>query len=107
MATKNEIPRQLYLKTPCNHIFCAECVATLLLNNSLSCPLCRASIKVFADFHYNGDLTDPLPTISREISEEESDTESDNDISQEEYDQTLYQFLVEYWASTIGFEQIA
>jgi hypothetical protein len=99
MSTKDEIARKLYLKTPCNHIFCADCVAGVLLNNSVSCPMCRANISLFSDFHFNGDyLNDPeiefypLEEMDSELEEQEPE------ISQEEYDQTLYELLFEYWS---------
>ena len=102
MSTKDELPRQLYLKTPCNHIFCADCVAGVLLNNSISCPLCRADISMFSEFHYNGDLTDPIPETYQE---NDWDSGEDSDIaeyiSQQEFDDTLYQLLVEYWTSVV------
>ena len=98
MLSKDEMSRQLYLKTPCNHIFCAECIAGVLLTNSVSCPLCRADLCVLSEFHYNGDLTDPIPETPQYILENDSETE---DISQEEFDQTLYQLLVEYWSAVV------
>ena len=99
MLSKNEMVRQLYLKTPCNHTFCSECVSKLLLSNSVSCPLCRSNINFFPDFHYSGDLIDPIPETDFYSLESESDT--DTVISQQEYDQTLYELLVEYWATIL------
>lgn len=106
MSTPEEMERQLYLKTPCNHVFCAECVSRVLLNNSSSCSLCRSDIKNFSDFHYRGDLNDPPEQSNDDTYEfyytlEDTDTESENLISQEEYDQTLYELLVEYWTTIL------
>lgn len=103
MCSDEEIDRRFYFKTQCAHVFCAGCIAGVVLNKSMSCPLCRTDM-VFEMFKYTGDVnSDPEPepvdvdrliyNFSLEEQEDDLDFQNDN------YDQTLYEIFLEYWRS--------
>ena len=54
-----------YFKFGCNHIVCAKCFASLLINDHTRCPLCREDV-VFENCKINKKIENPLYEISEE-----------------------------------------
>jgi hypothetical protein len=102
MCSEQEIERKFYFKTQCGHVFCAGCIAGVVTNKSMTCPLCRTDM-VFQDFKYIGDAnSDPEPPPQPSMSEVEDfynfdDEDEEVQISGENFDQTLYEIFLEYW----------